>query len=213
MDSNAGFISNKNSRALFFVLSGVTGGKDEPLVNYLSRTVSARGSVLTLQFANDPLYQNSALPEMEEMTFANCFSRIDRAMQIAGGTELYSEIIFLAHSFSAVIVSYYLGLHTQTHASSPHYTLVIIDSDPSSKLLAYLDAQSEEFLRDKTRNPFHASVVDFMRTHDSAEILRALPVSVISIEASEIGADHEFTSDDSKRQLAEKILRKLPANL
>ena len=209
--TNINFIPKKDSRALYVVLSGISGGKDEPLVQYLSEAIKGTGSVLGMQFANDPLYHDDALPEMEEMTFDDCFDRLDAALELAGGTEAYANIIFITHSFSSVIATYYLGTHTRPSSLSPRYTLVVIDSDPSPKLLEYLNSLSREALGDKTQNPFNASIIDYMRAHDSTEVLKALPVSVMTFDAEEIGADHEFTSDESKRLLAERLLSSLPA--
>lgn len=203
---NINFMPSKNPRTLFVVLSGISGGKDEPLVQYLSEAVKSRGSVLSMQFANDPLYHDDALPETGEMTFYDCFDRIDHGLQIAGGVGAYTDIVFVTHSFSSVIAAYYLGLHMRAGSPTPRYTLVSIDSDPSSKIIEYLDTLSEEDFKNESKNPFHSSVVEYMRGHDSAKLLETLPFSVGSIDASEIGADHEFTSDESKRMLAERIL-------
>lgn len=209
---NTNFTPNENSRTLYVVLSGISGGKDEPLVQHLSEAVKDHGAVLSVQFANDPLYHDSALPEMEEMSFDDCFGRLDEAFDLAGGTDAYTDIVFITHSFSSVIAAYYLGAYAKPRSPSPHYTLIIIDSDPSPKLLAYLDTLSAGAFVDRSQNPFHTSIIDYMREHDSTEVLKTLPVTVAAIEAEEIGSDHEFTSDESKRLLVEKILSSIPTH-
>ncbi|MBU6214811.1 hypothetical protein KGM48_03155 [Patescibacteria group bacterium] len=207
---NIDLTPNRGSRVLYVILSGITGGKDEMLVRHLSELLKSRGSVLTVQFANDPSCHDDMLPEMEEMTFDDCFGRLDSALQIAGGEEAYGDIVFITHSFSSIISTYYLGVHKQISSSAPRYTLITIDSDPSPKILAYLDSLDAEARADKVVNPFHSSIVNFMRQHDSTEVLKSLPVTVLNIDADDVGADHEFTSDESKHLLVETILPNLP---
>ena len=213
MHEDIDFYSNKSSNTLFVLLSGITGGKDELLIKYLEGALKSRGSVLRVQFANDPTYHSDTLPDITKMSFEHCFSCMDRAFEIASGTKHYSNIIFVAHSFSAVIATYYLGLHKPINSLPPRYTLVVVDSDPSPRLLEVLDIQGEESFSDHAENPFHSDVMQYMREHDSAALLETLPATVIKIDASVLGVDHEFTAEESKRRLLNEILKNLRSAL
>ena len=196
---------NDVSDTLYVIMSGISGGKDEPFVQYLFNALGEHGSTISIQFANDPFYHDNALPEMDAMSMKDYFAGIDEAMEVASQERRFTRIAFVAHSFSAVIAAYYLG-ERQSVASGVHYALITIDNDDSVAALAYIDSLSADARKDKFQNPFSQSTTEYMREQRSADVLAALTLSKLHIDASEVGGDHEFKSDESKRLLVEKIL-------
>ena len=176
------------------------------MTTYIADHIGKLGSVVRVQFANDPLYHDDELPEMEDMTFAYCFHRIDEAIHLASSDSEYTSIIFIAHSFSAVITAYYLGIHKAV-GGSPHtrYALIEIDNDSSSEALKYLDSLSKESCQDKTVNPFHPEAIAYMRTYSSSDVLKSLCIGHLRIEAKDMEADHEFGDDRLKQVLVTRI--------
>ncbi len=111
----------------------------------------------------------------------------------------------LTVAWYAVIATYYLYEHKDTLAKK-QYALITIDNDDSAAALAYIDSLSEDVRADKFQNPFSQDTAAYMREHKSTDALAALAVPKLHIDASEVGSDHEFESDESKRLLVEKIL-------
>ena len=85
------------------------------------------------------------------------------------------------------------------------YGLISIDNDDSLAALAYIDSLSDAAKQDKYQHPFSHDVVAYMRKHESIDVLAALRSPKLHIDASEVGGDHEFKSEESKRLLAERI--------
>ncbi|OYV63500.1 MAG: hypothetical protein B7X03_01640 [Parcubacteria group bacterium 21-58-10] len=204
------FAQNDASDTLYVVMSGISGGKDESFVQYLFNAFKERASVVSIQFANDPLYHNNALPDMNAMSIEDYFTGIDKAIKIGSQKRQHSHIILVAHSFSAVIAAYYLNERKDTLSSS-QYALITIDNDDSAAALTYVDSLGEDARKDKFQNPFSQSTTAYMRAHKSADVLVALTVPKFHIDADEVGGDHEFTSDESKHLLVEKILAWQPS--
>ena len=198
-------VQNDASDTLYVIISGISGGKDEPFVQYLFNTLKEHGSAVSIQFANDPLYHDDALPDMNAMSMENYFAGIDEAIKATSNGREFARVIFVAHSFSAVIAVYYLGERKDTFLKS-QYALITIDNDDSVAALAYIDSLSEDARKDKFQNPFSQSTTAYMRAHKSTDALASLTMPKLHIDASEVGADHEFESDESRRLLVEKIL-------
>ncbi|HUY62360.1 MAG TPA: hypothetical protein VMV50_01025 [Candidatus Paceibacterota bacterium] len=196
---------NDATDTLYVIISGISGGKDEPLVQYLFDALKKHGSTISIQFANDPLYHDDSLPDMNAMSMEDYFSDLDEAIEVASQKRKPAQIIFVAHSFSAVIVAYYLGSRRST-LSTTRYALITIDNDNSEAALKYIDSLNEDEKKNKFQNPFSPSTTAYMREHKSAEVLTALAMPKLHIDASEVGADHEFGSEESKQLLIEKIL-------
>ncbi len=199
------FAQNDASDTLYVIMSGISGGKDEPFVRYLFNAFKEQGPVVSIQFANDPLYHDDALPDMNTMSMEDYFTSIDEAIETACQKRKFAHIVLVAHSFSAVIAAYYLN--ERKHISSTaQYALITIDNDDSTATLTYIDSLSEDARKDKFQNPFSQSTTAYMRAHKSADALVALTVPKLHIDADEIGGDHEFGSDEAKRLLVEKVL-------
>ncbi len=199
------FSQNGTSDTLYVIMSGISGGKDESFVQYLFNAFKERRSVVSIQFANDPLYNNGALPDMNAMSMEDYFSGIDEAIQMASQKQKFTRIILVAHSFSAVIATFYLA-GREGSSSNMLYALITIDNDDSAAALTYIDSLSEDARNDKFQNPFSQSTTTYMRTHKSIDVLTSLAVPKLHIDADEVGGDHEFENDESKRLLVEKIL-------
>ena len=196
---------NDASDTFYVIMSGISGGKDEPFVQYLFNTLKEYGSAVSIQFANDPFYHDDALPDMNAMSMENYFAGIDEAIKAAIQDRKFVRIIFVAHSFSALITAYYLYERKDTSAKT-QLALITIDNDDSVAALTYIDSLGEDARKDKFQNPFSQSTTAYMRAHKSADVLAGLTVPKLHIEANEVGGDHEFGSDESKRLLVEKIL-------
>ncbi len=205
MSGQYNLTSNLTSDTLYVIASGISGGKDEPFVEYLFDALKEYGSVISLQFANDPIYNDDMLPDMNEISVEDYFACIDSAIAAASEKKAPTHIVFVAHSFSAIIATYYLGAHEKETASAD-YTLITIDNDDSDAALKYIDSLNEEARKDKFQNPFSPSTTQYLREHPSAHLLNALSVRKHHIDADEVGADHEFESDESKRLLIDRIL-------
>ena len=199
------FSQNDTSDTLYVIMSGISGGKDEPFVQYLFNAFKKSGSVVSIQFANDPLYHNDALPDMNAMSMEDYFTGIDEAIEMASQKRQPTQIILVAHSFSAVIAAY--CLHERKAVSlTAKPALITIDNDDSAAALTYIDSLSEDARKDKFQNPFSQSTTVYMRAHKSADTLFALTIPKLHVNADEVGGDHEFENDESKRLLVEKIL-------
>ena len=186
-------------------MSGISGGKDELFVQYLFNAFKERGSVVSIQFANDPFYHDDVLPDMNAMSMEDYFAGIDEAIQGASQEQKFTRIVFVAHSFSALIVAYYLQ-ECRDVLLKTQCALITIDNDDSSATLTYIDSLSEDARKDKFQNPFSQSTTEYMRAHKSADVLAILTVPKLHIDASGVGGNHEFESDESKRLLVEKML-------
>lgn len=198
-------VQDNGLNTLYIIMSGISGGKDEPFAQYLFDALKEHGSTLSIQFANDPLYQDERLPNMNAMSLEDYFANIDEAIEVASQGRQFKQIILVAHSFSAVIATYYLGERVRV-ISTVQKALITIDSDDSDAALMYIDSLNEDARKDRFQNPFSKSTVAYMRAHKSADVLTTLAVPKLHIDASEFGTDHEFESTESKRLLVEKIL-------
>ncbi|MHB0865350.1 MAG: hypothetical protein ACYC1Y_00355 [Minisyncoccota bacterium] len=199
------FAQHDAADTLYVIMSGISGGKDEPFVQYLFSAFKEHGSVVSIQFANDPLYHSDALPDMNAMSMEDYFTGIDEAIEMASKKRQPAHIILVAHSFSAVIAAYYLNERKDVSLTAKS-ALITIDNDDSDAALTYIDSLGEDARKDKFQNPFSQSAAAYMRAHKSADVLTALVVPKLHINADEVGGDHEFENDGSKRLLVEKIL-------
>ncbi|MHB1163416.1 MAG: alpha/beta fold hydrolase [Minisyncoccota bacterium] len=199
------FSQNDASDTLYVIMSGISGGKDESFVQYLFNAFKERDSVVSIQFANDPLYHNDALPDMNAMSMEDYFTCINEAIGMASQKRQLTHIILVAHSFSAVIATYYLNERKDVSLTAKP-ELITIDNDDSAAALIYIDSLSEDARKDKFQNPFSQSTTTYMRAHKSADVLFDLMLPKLHIDADEVGGDHEFQNDESKRLLVEKIL-------
>lgn len=142
---------------------------------------------------------------MNAMSIEDYFTGIDEAIETARLKRKLTRIILIAHSFSAVIATYYL-FERRDISLAAQFALITIDNDDSVVVLTYIDSLNEDAQKDKFQNPFSQSTVAYMRAHKSPDILVALTVPKLHIDADEVGGDHEFQNNESKRLLVEKIL-------
>lgn len=194
---------NTTSPILYVVISGISGGKDEPLVQYLASALQESGTTASIQFANDPNYNDQTLPAMNELPIKGYLDCLDHVIKIASAKHSVEHIVLIAHSFSAVIATYYLANHLEDQGSRD-FTLISIDNDDSDAALKYIDSLDDMARKDPLMNPFSPSTIQYLRDNPSKEALDHLP-RAFHVEADEFGADHEFASDESRRLLLDSI--------
>jgi hypothetical protein len=196
--NNFNFLNNAIKDKLYIVLMGLSGGKDENLTKDLSSNLSKNGSVLNIQFCNDPDYQDANLKEIEDLTFEYCFETLDREIEDAKDKHKrgFNEIVFISQSFSALISIYYV-YKTLKNKNNAFYKLVLLDKSSSKDIVQYMKTDQKDIKLSK-------KLIEYLENKNEMEMLKELEknwVKIKNIEAEELGAGHEFEGDGVRKSL------------
>lgn len=199
---NFNFLNNERESKLYIIISGLSGGKDESLVKDLSSALIKSGSVLNIQFCNDPYYKDEKLEEVDKLTFEYCFKRLDREIKYATKNHKrnFNEIIFVGHSFSALISIYYLYRNFKKKKNML-YKLTLLDKSSSVDILKFMKTDQKDVTLNKR-------LIKYLEGNNEIKMLKELKnngVKIKNIESSELGANHEFEGKKVRKALSGMI--------
>ncbi len=200
--NNFNFLNNATKDKLYVVLMGLSGGKDETLTKDLSSGLTENGSVLNIQFCNDPDYQDVNLKGIEDLTFEYCFETLDREIEDAKDKHKrdFNEIVFISQSFSALISIYYV-YKTLKNKKDVLHKLVLLDKSSSRGIVEYMKTDQKEITLSK-------QLIKYLESNNEIEMLKELEkngVKIKNIEAEDLGADHEFEGDKIRKAISDEI--------
>jgi hypothetical protein len=200
--NNFRLLNNATKDKLYVVLMGLSGGKNESMTKDLSSGLTENGSVLNIQFCNDPGYQDVNLKEIEDLTFEYCFETLDREIEDAKDKHKrdFNEIVFVSQSFSALISIYYLYKKLQ-NKTDVIYKLALLDKSSSKDIVEYMKTDQKEIKLSKR-------LIEYLENNNEIEMLKALEereIKIKNIEAEELGANHEFEGDGVRKVLTDTL--------
>lgn len=201
--NNFNYLSNASSSKLYIILSGLSGGKEESLVKDLSTIIIKGGSILSIQFCNDHFYKNNKLDEVENLTFEYCFKRLDEEIKYAKNSHgvSFNEIVFVGHSFSALISIYYVYRTSKKKKNLP-YKLVLLDKSNSIDIVEFMKTDQKDII-------FSKRLIKYLENNDEVEMLKELRnkgIAIKNIEAGDLDANHDFKGKKIRKTLANFIL-------
>lgn len=203
--NNFNFLNNETEDKLYIITSGLSGGKDEGLVKDLSSSLIKSGSVLNIQFCNDPFYKDEKLEEVDRLTFEYCFKRLDREIESSTKNHKrnFNEIIFVGHSFSALISIYYL-YRIFKNKKDVLYKLTLLDKSSSVDILKFIKTDQKDII-------LSSRLIKYLENNNEVEMLKKLENNGVKIkctESDELGANHEFEGREIRSRIAE-IIKKM----
>lgn len=200
--NNFNFLNNEKEKRLYIIISGLSGGKDEGLVKDLSSALIKSGSILNIQFCNDPLYKEEMLEEVDKLTFEYCFKRLDREIKYATKNHKrnFNEIIFVGHSFSALISIYYLYRNFKKKKNML-YKLTLLDKSSSVDILKFMKTDQKDITLSNR-------LIKYLEGNNEIKMLGELKnngVKIKNIESSELDANHEFEGKKVRKTVSGMI--------
>lgn len=199
---NINFLNNEINDILYIILSGISGGKDENLVIDLSKRLTSHGSILNIQFCNDPFYKNKELKELENIEYLDYKNIMDISILKAEKLHFkkFDKIIFVGHSFSGLIVTYYLK--DVSLFGNAITGLILLDTSISRDIVAYMKIDQKDIkLNDK--------LVKFLENNDENEIIKSLSESSIKIknlESDNLKTNHNFDGEEVRDLITKEII-------
>ncbi len=184
--------ANNNKDTLIVAESGISGSIDSSLVRSATTHLKRGGDILSIQYCSDMDFDNKNYFQMKDLTLAEYKNIFEQVYSEINGKK-YKKIIYIGHSFQALVSLYILNKGKEEIKSK--LNLILWDPSTSQNIVEsvqkYFDKIGDSYQADKVgkvyKTIFSKRIIQELKDFDSIKHFKSIKKSTLMICAENAG--------------------------